>query len=126
MHQYELRSLSLVFEDNGIVICRVKPGASLELADAEEQIRVMGSINGGIRRPVLVDMGAMHSISRDCRRYFSGPESAKVESAVALLVKSPLARAIGNFFMGVNKTPYPTRLFTSEPEAMAWLRHFVA
>ena len=41
------------------------------------------------------------------------------------LIRSPLARAIGNFFRGLNKPLFPTRLFTSEPEAMAWLRSFL-
>ena len=46
--------------------------------------------------------------------------------AVALLVGSPLTRVIGMFFMGLNRPATPTRLFTSEPEALAWLRTFVA
>jgi hypothetical protein len=48
-----------------------------------------------------------------------------VESAAALLIGSPLTRAIGNFFMGLNKPLIPTRLFTSETEALAWLKGFV-
>jgi hypothetical protein len=36
-----------------------------------------------------------------------------------------VARAIGNFFMGLNKPLIPTRLFTSEAEALGWLREFV-
>jgi hypothetical protein len=44
---------------------------------------------------------------------------------VALLVGSPMSRAIGNFFIGLNKPLIPTRLFVSEPEALAWLRGFL-
>jgi hypothetical protein len=65
-------------------------------------------------------------MSRDCRKYFAGPETARVEASVALLVMSPLTRAIGNFFMGLNKTLVPTRLFTSEDDALIWLREFLA
>jgi hypothetical protein len=97
----------------------------LELADAQEVIRAVASLCGGVRRPVLVDLRELRSMSRDCRRYFAGPETAKVETAAALLVVSPVARAVGNFFMGLNKPLLPTRLFTSEPEALAWLKGFV-
>jgi len=64
-------------------------------------------------------------MDREARRYFAGEETAKVESAAALLIESPLSKAIGNFFMGLNKPIVPTRLFTSEAEALAWLKGFV-
>ncbi len=32
---------------------------------------------------------------------------------------------IGNFFIGFNKSPMPTKLFTSEPEALEWLKEFL-
>jgi len=35
---------------------------------------------------------------------------------------SPLSRAVGNIFLGVNRPLVPCRLFTSEPQALAWLR----
>jgi hypothetical protein len=121
----EIRSQDIWLDDDGIIRARLKPGIDLQLDDAKEVVAVMASLGGGVPRPVLVDVGATRSMSRDARKYFAGAETAKVESAVALLIKSPLARAIGNFFMGVNKTLFPTRLFTSEEEALAWLRDFL-
>jgi hypothetical protein len=125
-HHYELRNQHLWFDDDGLCRIRVNPGADLALSDAQEAVALMTSLANGARYPTFVDVGQMRSISRDCRRYYAGPETAAVESAVALLVRSPLARAMGNFFMGVNRTLYPTRLFTSEDEALAWLRGFLA
>ena len=46
-------------------------------------------------------------------------------TAAALLVLSPMARAIGNFFMGLNKAVIPTRIFTSEPLAIEWLQPYL-
>lgn len=123
---YELRNQQLWIDDDGLCRIKVNPGASLELGDAQEAVALMTSLANGARYPTFVDVGQMRSISRDCRRYYAGPETAAVESACALLVRSPLGRAMGNFFMGVNKTLYPTRLFTSEEEALAWLRGFLA
>ena len=34
---------------------------------------------------------------------------------------SPVSRTIGNFFLGLHRAPYPTRLFSSEREALGWL-----
>jgi hypothetical protein len=122
----DVRSQSISLGDDGIVRTRMRPGVlELELADAEEVIRAVGTVCGGVPRPALVDLRELRSMSRECRKYFAGPDTAKVETAVALLILSPLTRAIGNFFMGINKTVVPTRLFTSETEAVAWLRGFV-
>jgi hypothetical protein len=122
----DLRSQNISVGDDGIVRMQMQPGVfDLELADAEEVIRAVSSLCGGVRRPVLVDLRELRSMTRDCRKYFAGPQTAAVEAAAALLVVSPIARAIGNFFMGLNKPLVPTRLFTAEPEAVAWLRGFV-
>ena len=69
-------------------------------------------------------MRAVRSIDRDARAcYAQAPPSV---SALALLVGSPLSRAIGNFFIGFNKPAVPTRLFSSEVDAIPWLGGFVA
>ena len=97
----------------------------LELEDAREIITRLRTLGGLVPRPILVDLTAIKSMSRGARQYFSGPDTAKVQSAAALLVGSPLARAVGNFFMGFNKGLIPARLFTSEAEALEWLRPFL-
>jgi hypothetical protein len=56
----------------------------------------------------------------------AGPEGLKVSQAVALLMGSPVSRVLGNLYLGLNKPPIPTRLFTSEEEAKVWLRSFLA
>lgn len=71
--------------------------------------------------PVLVDLRAVRSQSAEARAYLAGPEATKVSAAVALLVASPLSRAIGNFYLGFNRPEVPTRLFTDEIEAERWL-----
>ena len=122
----QLRSQDISLGDDGILRLRMKPDVfELDLADAEEVIRAVGEVGGGVPRPALVDLRTLRSMSRDCRKYFAGPQTARVQSAAGLLVVSPIARAIGNFFMGLNKPLIPTRLFTSETEALVWLRDFV-
>jgi hypothetical protein len=107
---------------DGILRAVCKHNAELHLTDAEDAIRQLAAFSNGIRYPVLVDLTGLKSISREARAYFSGPETAKVESAAALVVRSPMAKAIGNFFMGLNKGTIPACLFTSESTALEWLR----
>jgi hypothetical protein len=109
---------------DGIVRCQLKPGRELDLDDAKAAVATIAKLAGSVRRPVLVDLRQLRAMKREARMYFAGPETAKVECAAALLVGSPLTRATGNFFLGLNKPLFPTRLFTSEEEAIAWLSTF--
>lgn len=121
----EVCNCRIWLEEDGIV--RVKWGAHVRigLAEAREAMHAISVVCGGKATPAFVDMTEITAIDREARLYFAGEETAKVESAAALLVGSPLTRAIGNFFMGLNKPLIPTRLFTSEAEALAWLRGMV-
>ena len=120
----ETRAQIAYLHADGIFRVRAKAGTDLTLVEAREIIKKMGSLSGGQPRPALVDATGTKSIDREARRYFAGHETAKVESAAALIIGSPLSRAIGNFFMGLNKAQIPVRLFTSEDEALEWLRGF--
>ena len=82
-------------------------------------------VAGHRRRPVLVDMRRVRSIDRAARVHYVSPESALRTLAVGILVGSPLSRVVGNFFIGLNKAPIPTRLFSAEPEALRWLQGFI-
>jgi hypothetical protein len=121
----EVHSHIIWLEDDGIVRVKVKPNIRIDLQNAQLTIRAVSEVCGGKRCPALVDLRGLVAMEREARLYFAGEETAKVESAAALLIESPLSRAIGNFFMGLNKPIIPTRLFTSEAEALAWLKDFV-
>src|ERR1043165_9687900 len=113
-------------DSDGIIRVKMKPHAQVGLADARESVRVIATLCEGTRRPVIVDMTELKSMDREARMYFAGAETAKVESAAALIVNSPLRRAIGNFLRGLNKPLFPTRIFTSEKEALAWIKTLVS
>lgn len=118
----EIRYASLYIEA-GILYVRVRDGVRVTLEDAKESVSAGRTLIGGReRRLVLVDMRHMVSMSADARRFFASAATAETSSAIALLIESPVSRVIGNFMIGLNKAPYPTRLFTSETEAIQWLR----
>ena len=49
----------------------------------------------------------------------------KLFLAQAIIVDSPVSRLIGSFFLGLNKPPFPTKLFTSEADAVEWLKGYL-
>jgi len=94
---------------------------AIENIDAQE--RICRAMNLEKTR-VLVDMSSVYDISKDAREYFANERTASIQRATALIVKSKLSRAIGNFFLDVNKPLTPTKLFTDTGKAIEWLTTF--
>lgn len=78
---------------------------------------------GGKRRPVLVDIRQMKSVTREARAVFSN--AADSFSALALLAGSPRTQLIANFFFSLSRPKVPRQMFTDEEKALAWLRRHV-
>ena len=73
--------------------------------------------------PCLVLMGETRGIERDARTYFAHhDDNARVTTLAALVIGSPVSRVIGNFFIGLSKPKFPTRLFNDVEEAETWLK----
>jgi hypothetical protein len=109
-------------DDEGFLRGVCADGANPTLADAKEQVAHQRTMAGGKRLPFLMDISKVRMLSRDARNYFASPEAAEVFSCTALVVASPISRAVGNFFLGLNKPLMPTRLFSTEADGLVWLR----
>ena len=66
-------------------------------------------------------MRGLREQTREARAYFASDEVARRVRAVALWVDSPVSRMIGNFFLGVGVQRTPSKIFTSEADAVSWL-----
>jgi hypothetical protein len=99
--------------------------AEVTLEAAKETMAAYLKIYDGKRRPLFVDTKTMKSLAREARHYYAGEEAAKVASAVAIIVGTPVSRVLGNFYIGLSNPHLPSRLFTSEAEALAWLKGYI-
>lgn len=120
----DTRTAQIWLEDNGIMYLVYKPGAENNLKDAIHHTTAFRRVNGGKKRPVLVDMRNLVAADRESREYGSGAETACVVSAVAG-VTSLLSQVIGNLFISISRPSFPVKLFTSKDEAVEWLGQFV-
>jgi hypothetical protein len=98
------------------------PGSVHGLEEALENMEVFPT-EGKVELPVLADIRHVKAIEREAREVYRSRDKYNMQvSALAILVGSPLSRAIGNFFIGLSRMPMPTRLFTSEADAVQWLK----
>lgn len=109
-------------DEDGIIRIKTFPNSQMNLDDAKEGSRFVDKLRKGKGSVIFIDMRETASMDRESRKYYSELES---NIAVALLVESPLSKIIGNFFVGLNKTSYPLKIFSSEEKALDWLKGFL-
>jgi hypothetical protein len=110
--------------DDGI--CRVihEPGSEVTLEDAKETMAAYKKINKGKRLPLFIDTKTMRSFAREARIFYASEEAASCASAAAIIVGTPVSKVLGNFYIGLSNPHLPSRLFSSEDEALKWLKEF--
>jgi len=123
----ELRSFRLWLGEDGVFRAVILPDAELMTDDVKEAISAKIKIAGPEKSPVLIDTREFKFkfVPYEVRKHGASTESAIVISALALLGDSVFARILPNIFINFNKPVYPTRFFTSEPEAIEWLKGFL-
>ena len=105
---------------NGIIRRVIHVGADETLDEAKKGLKIMLDISGGMKRPLLIDLRGMKSITREARQFLSS-ESSKHFTAVATIVDSPITKMIGNFAMRINPLGITVRIFSDESKALEWL-----
>ena len=120
-----VRVAKLWLGEDGIVRIIHVPGAEVTLEDAKETMAAYLKLNKGKRLPLFVDTKQMKFLAREARKYYSGEEAAKAASAVAIIIGTPVSRVLGNFYLGLSNPHLPSRLFTSESEALEWLKGYL-
>lgn len=118
-------TLTIWLREDGILHGVGREGAVSTLETAKADFEATRRVAGGVLRPVLVDIRKVKAVERPAREFLSSAYVGTIVSATALLIKSGISRAIGNFYIGIKAPNYPMKLFTSEADALAWLKQFV-
>jgi hypothetical protein len=125
MNEIKTRTEHIFLDATGIMKCKAFKFSEHNLEDAIENVEAVRILANGKRVPVFVDITEVKGANREAREYLASDEVAHIQVACALLVDTALSRLVGNFFLGLNKTKFPTKLFTDEAKAMEWLKTFV-
>lgn len=108
---------TLSVDESGLVRLIWVAGTRITSSLARRSMDAIDELNAGRRRPLLVQMRGT-GIDRDARLEFTREVSV---SRLALLGGSPVDRVVANFAMSVSRVATPTRFFSSEADAVAWL-----
>ena len=118
----ETATARIELAENGVLIVRIRKGATQKVTDARENLDAALAETQGRRRPLLVDITGSPPLDAETRHLYSGQTLVTGFTALALLVEaSPLGRMMGNVYFRVARPGIPTHLFTDEPGAVQWL-----
>lgn len=99
------------------------PGAEVTIEIARQSYADTLKIVSPLPVGLLVKVDGVRNMDRASRVFFSRLEGI---AAAALVGGSPVARIIGNLFIGLNRSPMnPVRLFAAEEEAVEWLKGYL-
>ena len=120
----ETRTAEFWQRDDGIVHAIDNGKFQVTLADAKENVAAALKAANGKRLPLFVDITSVRSVTREARLHYRD-EAGLHATAAAILIGSTISRVIGSFIIGLDKPAVPARLFTSETEAIEWLKGFL-
>jgi hypothetical protein len=109
-------------EPDGTVVLVFEPGCQLNAENTVGVVRAHIAAAAGQKRPTLTDLRGMRSATREARELGAAADVVAVTLRMAILVGNPVTRVLGNFFVLVTGPKYPTKIFTEEAAARAWLR----
>ncbi|HET6990197.1 MAG TPA: hypothetical protein VFJ43_02690 [Bacteroidia bacterium] len=111
---YELR-------EDGIVVLRLIDELMIDLEKAKLMNTALGKMTIDKPRKVFVLNGRYTSADDEARNFLASTAKLKQIEKVAVTIHSLSQRILANFFIKVNKPPFPIRFFTSAEQAEKWL-----
>ena len=113
-------------DEDGVLYQDYSPGTVLKLEDSLEELKIYRTtFCKEEKRPIIVDLSNIKTVSKESRDIYSSQEMGDTISAAALIVSNPVSRILGNFYMGISKTRMPVRMFASSCDAKDWLMDFL-
>lgn len=109
--------------DPDILIIVPREGTKDNRTDACENVAYYHRYARSLGRPCgsLVMMSNMLSQDAEARREYNTLDPALIYGG-ALVVSNALSRALGSFFIGLNRPRVPTKLFDTMENGLQWLR----
>jgi hypothetical protein len=116
--------LRLYIKD-GILVGHYIQKVHIDLAKAYDIVRSRLEFAKGKAYPTMIIGHGIISMDKPAREYLSSAAATEGLIATAIVVNSEFHRIVGNFFISVNRTAMPVRIFRDEAKAEKWLQKFI-
>ena len=104
--------------DRGVIEVTLPAHQVIEGRQAHAAAAAVRSLAHGRRLPVLLVITGVVGVSVEARRVYA----TSIAAAFALVGESPVDRVIAHYLLRSTIERIPAQFFTSEPDAVKWLR----
>ncbi len=119
----ETQNATMRLREDDIIQSNIHPGSRATLENVKENIVAFERLADGRKLPLMGVVGVGASIDKDARDHAKHHNYSL--GASAIVVRTRAHWIIGSLFTGLNRVPIPTKVFTSEKEAVVWLKGFL-
>lgn len=111
-------------ESIGDSIIRVTPNedVDIEVEDARDMREMLVKLSDGNKYCVLLDATVRFNVSSEAKALIAGKEYSSERISAAFVITSLANMLVGKFFIKVNKPYSPTKIFSTEKDALHWLK----
>lgn len=108
---------------DGLLHFEYKPQTSIDILSAIRVVDDRIALQNERSLPILCDLRGVLSVDKAARDYLARSGSL-LAKAVAILACENVTLTVSTFYLEINKPSVPTKIFTSEAEALEYLRGF--
>lgn len=120
-----LKHSEIFLRNDGIVHIQFCENCEINWRECEEITFACDQLLEKKKYPILHLSGKYVVLTREAREYSAGENGIKYSAAEAFVFTSLAHKIVANFYIKMNKPRVPTRFFTNEEEAVAWLSTFL-
>ena len=117
----DLKFASYKRRSDDVIVLHLQDDLMIDVEKAELMNAALTKVTGGIPRKILVLNGKYTSADSEARIMLSSHQKKLQVERVAVTIHSLSQKILANFFMKVNKPPFPIRFFANAQEAEKWL-----
>lgn len=119
----EYRTATFWRKEDDIVFFKYAPALDMDIDVAKEMVASRLEYTKGESVYALIDLTNLKSTTKEARDYMNSPEGGlRGITAGAFLSNNVVPTLLINIYLKVNNPPVPAKFFTSEEEALTWLR----
>lgn len=124
METIELKCSRVSLRDDGIMHLHIKKGDEMELHDAIQVVEAIGKL-GKKKYPLLIDCDEFSSVDKEVRAFAASEDANIYISADAIAYHNLAHHLTAKFYVNHNHPKIPTKTFSDNEEAIAWLKTFL-
>lgn len=122
--EFDTNFVHLLIKDK-ILVVTYKSGLHITLEIAQKIVTDRLSFTEDKKLAAMIISHGVISMDKPAREYLASEEGTNGLTATAIIVDSSFSRSLGNFFLIVNKTKMPVKIFSNIPRAIKWLQKYI-